>query len=383
MSKHDQITIIGGGIGGLTFALCLNKLGIPNRVYEQASQLNEIGAGIWLQPNAVQVMEWLGIKSTLAAAGASINKVEITYPNLKPIRPISAAVVRDDYGNTTIGIHRGKLQKILYQETLKNTSVNLGKSLTAIKKENDTYTLVFENTEDSAGLIIGADGIHSKVRNYIDNSTKYRAANQICWRGMAKYSLPKSLRNLGKEAWSNNLRFGFSNMSQDEVYWYAVANKTDTYDALVDNGISDLFTGFNPICRALIDHTTFIHKAYISDINELSKWSKDAVCLIGDAAHAMTPNMGQGAGQAIEDAYTLAHCLKFFGNHEPAFAEYEKLRKQKVRKIVNMSWQIGKMAHSSIGQASMKAMLRITPQWVLLNQMKSLYSIPDVDFQLK
>ena len=108
-----KIGIIGGGISGLTTALALHKLGIQSVVYEQANELNEVGAGIWLQPNAIKVLDWLGIKDKIKALGIELNRMEITNTQLVPFKKIKNDIVQDEAGNKTIAIHRARLQKLL------------------------------------------------------------------------------------------------------------------------------------------------------------------------------------------------------------------------------------------------------------------------------
>lgn len=110
-----KIAIIGGGITGLTTGLALHKLGVESTVYERAPKLSEIGAGVWLQPNAIKVYDWLGLKDQILEAGANLTKVEVTYPDLRPIKRMKKGVVEDEHGNQTVAVHRGKLQSILYE----------------------------------------------------------------------------------------------------------------------------------------------------------------------------------------------------------------------------------------------------------------------------
>lgn len=376
-----KIGIIGGGITGLATALALQKTGISSVVYEQANELNEVGAGIWLQPNAIKVLDWLGVKDEIKKQGKELNKIEITNNQLVPFKKIKSEVVQDEDGNRTIAIHRARLQRILYNEVLKSNNVQLNKKYISHNLNSGAIKLKFENGEDIADVLLAADGIDSSVRNVLFPNSSVRNSGQFCWRGISKMNLPDSLKNLGQEAWGKQIRFGFSQIANDEVYWFAVAKEEQMLKAnKLDSKkyISGLFQDFSPVVHELIANTksTSIHQATLQDLKKLPTWYSNKVCLIGDAAHATTPNMGQGACQGIEDAYYISKYLsKSSQNIEEAFQEFQLKRRKKVDYIVNTSWQFGKLAHSTLGQPFMKLMLKMTPESVMNSQMNKLYAI--------
>lgn len=377
-----KIGIIGGGITGLTTALALHKVGIQSVVFEQASKLNEVGAGIWLQPNAIKVLDWLGIKDEIKEQGIELNKMEISNTLLVPIKKLKSAIVQDEVGNKTIAIHRARLQKLLYDQVSKIDAIELNKTYIGHHSDSGTINLSFEDGKKrTVDFLLGADGIHSKVRNMLFPEAQLRSAGQVCWRGISNMKLPDSLNQLGREAWGNQVRFGFSRIHEGEVYWFAVANETQLKDAEYRGHkqfLTGLFQDFSPVVTKLISNTeeASIHQTILHDLNRLSKWHTNNVCLIGDAAHATTPNMGQGAGQGIEDAFYISKLLSNSEiNKEVVFEQFELKRRKKVDYIVNNSWKFGKMAHSRIGQPLMKLMLKVTPESVMNSQMNKLYSI--------
>lgn len=376
--------IIGGGITGLTTALALHKTGLKAIVFEQTEQLNEIGAGIWLQPNAVKILNWLGIKEKFIKEGVQLDKMEITNHQLQPFRKISGQVVQDEAGNQTIAIHRGRLQKILYNEVVKHTEVKLNHAYQHHSPHPEGVQIQFADNEARVDLMLAADGIHSKVRKTLFPSSSLRNSGQVCWRGVARYTLPKDLQNVGREAWGNQGRFGFSRIAKDEVYWFAVAkenNVSPSNDQDTQQILTKLYQDFHPLVLELINHTesSAIHQASLQDLKRLPIWHNKRVCLLGDAAHATTPNMGQGACQGIEDAHHISHLL-FQHQDSPAYAfqMFEKKRRKKVDYIVNNSWRFGQMAHSNPGRFFMKMMMKITPEKVLKTQMNKLYAIENL-----
>jgi 2-polyprenyl-6-methoxyphenol hydroxylase-like FAD-dependent oxidoreductase len=376
-----KITIIGGGIAGLTTALALNKLGFQCEVYERAIQLNEVGAGIWMQPNALKVLNWLGLGTIVRQSGVLLDQVDITNSKLLPFKITVREVVQDDKGNKIVAIHRATLQKIL-NEALPKDTVKLGYEFNSLDYSDNHVKISVGDKEIATDLLIGADGINSKVRDNIFFNTSKRFSGQTCWRGISNIGLPKEFQNSGIESWGKKIRFGFSQISENQVYWFAVVNAKENgtdKTATIKSELQQIYKGFHPLVLKIIDQTKAekIIRSDISDLKRLDKWYKDKVVLVGDAAHATTPNMGQGAGQGIEDAYYLANFLAKHTQIEQALQLFESTRREKVDYVVNNSWRFGQMAHSSFGQLVMKAIMKLTPDKAMKQQMNKLYSIQD------
>lgn len=370
-----RIAIIGGGITGLSTALALNKLGWKASVYERAVSINEIGAGIWLQPNAMQVLDWLGLKEQIIERGALLDKMEITTPDLVPVKKIKQAVVQDAHGNQTVAIHRAKLQQLLLETAQQHLDIHLGHAYVSHQQGSGKLSIQFSHASVEADVLLGCDGIHSAVRRHIDPEASLRYTNQVCWRGISNYPLSSELKNKGKEVWGNGVRFGFSNIADDQVYWFAVAKKSLQTEQMDLEDLPDLFEGFAPEILDMIARTKSVHKAELSDLDRLDTWHQGNVCLLGDAAHATTPNMGQGACQGIEDAYYFANYLHQIRDPQQAFRTFEKNRRRKVDYVVNNSWRFGHAAHHPIGRSFMKVLMKLTPESVLSKQMNRLYAV--------
>ncbi|WP_375580630.1 FAD-dependent monooxygenase [Marivirga tractuosa] len=375
-----EIAIIGGGIAGLTTALALKNEGISSIVYERADQLNEVGAGIWLQPNAIKVLNQLGLKEKIMNNAVKLDRVDITDSQLNSFQKRNA-VVQDSEGNQILSIHRAKLQQILF-EALPDDSVKLGHEFKSFSQNTSKIELEFDHTSVVVDYVLGADGINSKLRKQLFPKSALRHSGQTCWRGIAKIRLPKELQNLGREAWGYNVRFGFSQVSDDLVYWFAVAKakpfqKDDK--SKIKGQLIEKFKKFHPIVNQIINATDEqkIIRGDLLDLKRLVKWHHQNIGLIGDAAHATTPNMGQGAGQGIEDAYVMAKLFSQNQASENLFENFEKIRREKVDYVVNNSWRFGKMAHNPFGRVMMKAVMRVTPQAVINKQLEKLYTIGD------
>ena len=188
------IDIIGAGIGGLTTAIALNQKGIKSRIFEQAELIKEVGAGIILANNAMQVYDKLGLRNVIEENGNSISSMNITKSNLKPLSKIDLTYFEQKYNAKNIAIHRGKLQRILIDK-LKSTEIILDHRLTSIAKSRKGYDLSFENgNQIQSSTVLAADGLNSIVRKKIFPNNSIRNANQICWRGVTEYKLPLRFR---------------------------------------------------------------------------------------------------------------------------------------------------------------------------------------------
>ncbi len=338
-----KIVIIGGGIGGLTLALALKRNGQEVTIYESASEIKPVGAGIIMASNAMQIFEKLGIRDKIESSGHKISKIKITDAQLNTITATELGKFEKKYGVYNIAIHRADLQKILATE-IGFQNIQLSKRLLKIEKENDLKLTFEDGTVVNTDIIIAADGIKSNVRNQLFQPGIIRDTKQKCWRGVSEFDWTQKYQHEAFEAWGKGKRFGFVKISHDKVYWFAVINETLMKDGAK---ITELFKEFHPEIVKIISETYKDNIIFndIIDLQPINKWQDGRVCLMGDAAHASTPNMGQGACQAVEDAYVIGELFGQGKNVEEVFAQYEKLRMEKAHYIVNTSWKIGKVAH--------------------------------------
>ena len=376
-----NIDIIGAGIGGLTTAIALEQKGIKTRIFEQAEQIKPVGAGIILANNAMQVYEKLGLRKIIEENGNPISSMNITKSNLKPLSKIDLSYFEQKHNTKNIAIHRGTLQQILIDK-LKSTKINLNHKLTSIVENTNGYYLKFENGEQiQSSTILGADGLNSIVRQNLFPNNSIRNANQICWRGITEYELPTKFKNELNEAWGKSGRFGFVQIAENKVYWYALKSFEKSKNEFSINDLEQYFSNYNSVIIDIIKSTKkeHINTAEILDLKPIHIWYKKNVCLIGDAAHATTPNMGQGACQSIEDAFVLSECLDKYGITK-AFSEYQKLRLPKAHQVVKASWLVGKMAHlkNPILIGLRNQMLRLTPSSVKRKQNEQIFQLAKI-----
>lgn len=375
-----KITIIGAGIGGLTLAIALQKKGIEVEIFEATSAFGKVGAGIVLAINAMQVYQRLGLAQQLKANGNCLEKMAITSADLKIMAGNELAYFEEKYALNNVAIHRATLHEILLSE-LPNVPLHLNKKLKNLEEHVEGIHLEFlDGTTHTADLVIGADGIHSGVRQSIFPQAKERFAKQLCWRGVVPFKLEKGMDATMREAWGNGRRFGIVPIEKGQVYWFACASyQKNAKEAFEGTDLSALFSDFDPLVTQLIkaSPSNQIIEAELSDLELLKTWHKGKVCLMGDAAHATTPNMGQGANQAIESAWVLADCLAKEVDYHTAFECFQKTRQAKAHQIIKTSWQIGKLAHlqNPVLTTFRNAMVRITPDAIGRKQLGKVFEL--------
>ncbi len=373
--EKTKIAIIGGGIGGLTTALALKQSGQELMVYESAAEIKPVGAGIVMANNAMQVFDKLGIRHKIENAGRKISNIKLTDTRLNTLSDARLDKFESKYGVYNVAIHRADLQKILADE-IGFENIRLSKRLLKIEKDNN-FKLNFEDgTTVNSEVVIGADGIKSVVRNQLFGTGTIRDTKQRCWRGVSEFDWTSKYNHEAFEVWGRGKRFGFVKISDKKVYWYAVINEMLMKKSA---GIIELFNNFHPEVLQIISETPKEQIIFsdIIDLQPIPKWQNGKVCLIGDAAHATTPNMGQGACQAVEDAYVIGRLFGQRNSVEEVFDRYEKLRMKKAHFIVNTSWKIGKVAHfeNSVAVWLRNALVKTTPKSVNGKQLDKVFNI--------
>lgn len=372
------IDIIGAGIGGLTTALALEKKGFKTRIFEKSSVLKPVGAGIILASNAMQVFRYLGLEGQLMEHGVPIKAMNITDDRLQLLSKVDLTYFENKYKLQSIAIHRGKLQQVLL-DNLNASAIHLGHELENLTRQPDSYRLGFTNGISlHSKLLIGADGIHSKVRAHLFPGSAIRSMNQVCWRGVTKFELPPVYQNELNEMWGKGDRFAFVRFSRDEIYWYAVKTFPQSPNELSQNQIGSYFKDYPALVREIIKATPAesLHTTVMEDLKPLHTWYKGQACLLGDAAHATTPNLGQGACQSIVDAYVLAECL-LKGRDSAAFEAFQKARLASAHHVVNQSRLIGKISHwkNPIATSFRNTLLSLAPDRMNLAQLEKLFQL--------
>ncbi|KFF01014.1 monooxygenase [Chryseobacterium formosense] len=356
----NQISIIGAGIGGLTLGNILKQHDLDFTIYESASEIKPVGAGIMMAVNAMQIFDKLGLKEKIESKGNKIHGICIADEKLKTISTTNVLALEKKFNSCNVAIHRAELQNML-AENLGFENIQLNHSLQQIQKI-ENYHLKFENGfETECEIVFGADGIHSKVRNQILKAGSIRNAGQKCWRGFTDFNLPEKYSHHALEIWGKGKRFGFVKISERKVYWYALVNENKFAEKI---DLSETFRDFDSLVLEILESTRKenIILNDIVDLTPIPKWYAENICLIGDAAHATTPNMGQGACQSIEDAYVIGKLLEKNQNFNSIFEEFQKIRRKKVDYIVKNSWTIGKISQWEKGNQLRNFLMRSIPE---------------------
>jgi 2-polyprenyl-6-methoxyphenol hydroxylase-like FAD-dependent oxidoreductase len=378
-----EVVIVGGGIGGLTAAVALRQRGFAPRMYEAAPELREVGAGIWVPPNAMQVLARLGLADAIAREGSPIRTAELRDAKAGVLQRADLSYAEREFGHPTVAVHRGRLQRVL-ADAAGRDAIHTGAQCTGVEQRGERVAVRFaDGSETAADVVIGADGLRSAVRQSIFPGMPLRYSGQTSYRATVDYTLPPGFDGMGWEVWSAGARVGFSAIGHGEVYWYvtrdAPAGGTDapgTLRATLD-AVAAAFPAPVPALIAATDPAR-VTRTDITDLAPIASWHRGRVALLGDAAHATTPNLGQGGAQAMEDAWVLADRLvAAHPSPEAAFAGYEHIRMPKARFVVKTSWRFGKIVHLSnpVARGARNLLLRLTPESVARRQSEALYRL--------
>ena len=337
-----SIGIIGGGIGGVAAAVALRQAGIEATVYERAPQMREVGAGMMLWPNATRVLRDLGLLAdVLAQSGSSTNFL---------VRAASGKVLMNielgKFDVPAICVRRVDLLKILLA-ALCPEQVSLGRDFQHLEQSRDKVCVYFaDGSMKEHDAVIGADGIRSRVRRGLFGASDPIYRGYMVWRGLARYDGGAIGPGANSETWGMGKRFGILNIGQEKFTWYATLNvPSDHHDAACGRKreIQRAFDGWHDPIAHLIEATADdeILKNGAYDNAPLRRWGQGLVTLLGDAAHPCTPNLGQGGGMALEDAWVLAKCLAGEICAESALRCYESARYARTRHIQQRSLLMG------------------------------------------
>jgi 2-polyprenyl-6-methoxyphenol hydroxylase-like FAD-dependent oxidoreductase len=383
MTKSKTFAIVGGGIGGLTLAIALQKKGFQTKVYESAPEIRPVGAGIVLAANALKAYKAIGLDEEVIAAGKTMKSFCIRDSKGGELSKTEVNRVFKEYGAfTNLALHRADLHAVL-QRNLRAGTLELNKSCESFDEEQGKVRLTFKDgTRTSEDYVIAADGIHSVFRRSFLKDSQLRYSGYTCWRGITT-ALPAEFNfDQATETWGAGKRFGIVPLKNGKVYWFATLNapKNDSVTSRYSGAdLQKLFAGFHFPVRAIIAGTRpeDIIKNDIIDIPPIKKYAFGKVVLLGDAAHATTPNLGQGACMAIEDAVVLAHCLGTYDEPKIAFLKYEERRLTRTTRIVNTSYQMGKVAQVENPMLVMlrNMLIRFTPDSVTDKQLRFLFDV--------
>jgi len=349
-----HVLVAGAGIGGLTAALALLKRGIDVDVYEQAAELKEVGAGVQLSANGTRVLHLLGVGEALAALSCEAVGKEVrlwsTGETWKLFDLGAESIAR--YGFPYLTVYRPDLLSVLADAVRreKPDAIHLGAKVTGFSQSSDGVK--FEKAAGDA--LIGADGVHSTIRQALFGRDKPSFTGNIAWRGIAPMAkLPPRMARLVGTNWigpgghivhyplrgGTLMNFvGLRERSDWQIESWSARGSTE--EVLAD------FRGWNEDVQILIRNLAAPYKWAMMVREPMPKWSVGRVTLLGDACHSMLPMLAQGAVMAIEDGYILARCLAEVADVPAALARYEDARRERTRKVVEGSAANAKRFHN-------------------------------------
>lgn len=337
--------ICGGGIGGLSAAIALKYVGCDVSVFEQADRLREVGAGITLWSNAIIALRKMGAADAVLNAGY----VPLTEGSLRTSRgkllvEAQQAEVARRTGAPTIAIHRGRLLDALAQAF--GEAVQTDARCVAFEQDESGVTVRLSDGGKVRGdLLVGADGIHSEIRAQLHGPTPPRYAGYLAWRAVVEFSHPAYPEGHAGISLGPGAQFGILPLGGGDVYWFGTMNApAGSTTENVKEELARQFAGWHEPIETLIEITddSAVLRADILDHRPLVSWGTGRVTLLGASAHATTPNLGQGACQAIEDAVELAWCLSQTTDVSRALRTYELRRIPRTTRVVRDSWRAGR-----------------------------------------
>ena len=355
-----NVIIVGAGIGGLVSALCLHKKGYKVEIYEQVGILSELGAGVQLSPNATKVLNYLDLLEDLKPHIFEPNSFQfLNYLSGKVIseRKLGEAI-KNDFNSPNYDIHRADLQRVLLNKIeAENIDVHTSMKVTSVGNNKNSAFIEVDGKEIEADLVIGADGIHSKVSDSLFGKKEIAFTGNVAWRMLIPVNLlPKNLILPDTTVWLGpNKHFvtyhvnGGKNLNcvclveQDGWLNESWSEKGDIEE------LKRIYKGWNRTIRTLLEHadSNTLYRWALHDRPPMRQWSKGKILVLGDAAHPMLPFLAQGAAMAIEDGAVLANCIDYFNDTEEALKQFEIIRKPRTSYVQSAARRNAKVLHLS------------------------------------
>lgn len=367
MTKPN-VTIIGGGIGGLSLAVGLERRGIDFHVYEATDEYKPVGAGIIWQVNTMQALDRLGLAAAVQEHGASMAKYSVRDVADELVMEHDWTDFEDEFGFRMHGIYRSTFQEILVS-TVGEENVTMDTECVGVEQDGESVTVQFaDGTETDAEFVVGADGINSAVRESIFPDRSLESLDCVTHRGLPDWSPPAELEDVLWNVFADDGHVGFVPLEPDtrKGYWFYTMHSeeigsedpVDVKAGLLERAESKPDRVGEMIDATPTDSIKTVGAPYVPP---LETWTEGNVTLLGDAAHGMTPHAAQGGGMAIEDALALSTALAEEPSLEDALEWYESVRIERANEFVERSRRNG-MGAISEGTDHVEEMRHIPPE---------------------
>ncbi|HXQ51427.1 MAG TPA: FAD-dependent monooxygenase [Stellaceae bacterium] len=344
MARTPRVAIIGGGIGGLSAALALERRGIEVDIFEAAPSLGEIGAGLNLSPNALKVFRALDIEAEANAIGFESDfQIIRSWHSGRIISRTLRKGFKERFGAPHLTVHRADLLNVL-SRNLRRSRVHLGARCIEVEPlAHGARARFADGSEIEADAVVGADGLHSVVRNSLFGADAPRFTGCICYRGLVpREEVPADIYTADGTMWMGphghvvhywvrrgellNIVAHYDSDAWTEESWTRECDRSE---------LMQTYGRWHPSLLRLYECGEHWYKWALYDRDPLPRWSKGNATLLGDSAHAMLPYLGQGACMAIEDGYILAAAVANRPDDMPAaLVEYETLRRPRANRAV-------------------------------------------------
>ena len=352
MAGPLKAIIVGAGIGGLSAANALRRAGIDVAVFERMPELREVGSGLTLWVNAMRGLAKFEAEEPIRARGAEVQRIENRLWSGRSYKTLPIGRIGEKYGKHSVSIHRGELQSAL-AALLPEGVIHLGAQCTGFDQDAEGVTARFADGHEERGdVLIGADGIGSAVRTQLFGQPKPRYSGYTCWRSAVRIEHPRLEPTVYTQVYGRGSNFGIFPIGDGYWSWYGT-KMTPAGGGAGGDGATwkrealDQFRGWYETVPAAIeatDEAAFVRQD-ISDLKPIKTWGTGRVALLGDAAHATTPALGQGGCMAIEDAVVLSRELSSNGDVPAALTRYAEARRDRANGIVRTARFQGYIYH--------------------------------------
>ncbi|AJM92010.1 FAD-dependent oxidoreductase [Nitrosopumilus piranensis] len=395
-----NVVIIGCGIAGPVLALALHRAGIKSEIFEARNESDtDSGLFHYISPNGMNVVNILEIYDKIKNVGYDCNGVIHYDENGNIFATMDETNEKEIYGVGSIMIQRKVLTKALREEVVsKGIKIHFDKKLKNIENTADSKIVAhFEDNFNTQGdLLVGCDGIHSRTRHIImPNIPKPTYTNMIVSGGYTNIPLKDKNSNIIHTNYCKKAFLAYCILPDGEIWWwngmsYPQEQSREELERISDEkwhrNLINLYDEDHDVVKELVHATSKKFLKYpIYEMPSIETWYKNNVCLIGDAAHALSPHAGQGASMAMEDAMMLAKCLRDVKDIQKAFEKFQQLRKKRVEKIAKIAHDVGEnyFLTSPIKKRFRNISMKLMYTPFIFNRMAKFFFGYDVEWDIK